>query len=123
MVIKEVIKEEGLDPKFIKTLTKAQIEELRAQRVDPKEDLDQYAVPIHKEPGQNTSADPNVTLQANSMKGSNGEKINKRKSGESKPGQKPSESRKRKADGLDGGNDAAEHLRRRAYEAVNSGLG
>ena len=85
MVIEEVIKEEGLDPKFNKTLTKAQIEELRAQRVDPKEDLDRYTVPINEDPGQNTSADPNVALQANAMRGSNGKKINKRKSGESKP--------------------------------------
>ena len=120
MVIEEVIKEEGLDPKFNKTLTKAQIEELRAQRVDPKEDLDQYAVPINEDPGKNTSEDPNVALQANAIKGSNGKKNNKRKSGESKTDQKPSDSRKRKADGLDGGNDAAEHLRRKAYEAFAS---
>ena len=89
VVTKEVIKEEGLDPKFHKTLTKAQIEKLRAQRADRKEDSDQYAVPINEDPGQNTSEDPNVALQANAMRGSNSKKINKSNSDDSKPDQKP----------------------------------
>jgi hypothetical protein len=109
-ILNEIIKQEGLDPKFNKRLTQADIDKAMEYRVNPIEELERYAVPVNEPTGTKKVKVDNV---ANHTKAAS--KTGKGGTTEVNQGLK-----KRKQDTNDDVTTEMEQLKKRAYKALAS---
>ena len=108
-ILNEIIKQEGLDPKFNKTLTQADIDRANEYRVNPTEELKKYAVPVNEPTATKIAKEENMALHSQTDHITKDKVVSEEK-----------DSKNRRSDNLTDSEDFTERLKKKCYQALAS---